>query len=308
MRFVDEHRARFAVALLLRVLDIEPSTYYGWVKQAEQPCERDELDRGLLSNIYEIWDASGRTYGADRVHQQLRRDGIRVGRKRVERLMSAQGWQGAYLRRGWRTGSTRQNPNHTPAPDLVNRDFTAAAPNRLWVADATRIPCGEGAFWLAAVRDAFSRRIVGWKSSDRCDTDLVLGALEYGVWSRDVRDQQLIHHSDRGSNYTSFRFSQRLADNGILPSMGSTGDSYDNALMENFFSTLKIELVYRTSWRTREQAENAIFTYIDGWYNTRRIQKELGYLSPDEYEAAWHAYHYGQPEPATLTPTPTGAR
>jgi transposase InsO family protein len=150
--------------------------------------------------------------------------GIRVGRKRVEWLMRQQGWHGAFLRRGWRGGSTRQDPRHTPAPDLVNRNFTADRPNRLWVADATRIPCGEGVFWLAAVRDVFSRRIVGWKTFDRRDTDLILAALEYGIWSRDIRDGELIHHSDRGSNYTSFRFSQRLPDNGIRPSMGSIGD------------------------------------------------------------------------------------
>ncbi|WP_433077755.1 IS3 family transposase [Dactylosporangium sp. CA-052675] len=304
MTFIDEHSDRFAVALLLRVLQIPTSTYYAWLRQAEQPCDRDLVDRGLLSNIYDIWTASGRTYGADRVHRQLRRDGIHVGRKRVERLMAGQGWQGAFLRRGWRGGSTVQDPNATPAPDLVNRRFTAAGPNRLWVADATRIRCGEGAFWLAAVRDAFSSRIVGWKAGDRCDTDLILGALEYGIWTRDVRDGQLIHHSDRGSNYTSFRFTQRLSDNGILPSMGSVGDSYDNALMENFWSTLKIELVYRTSWRTRDQADNAIFEYIDGWYNSRRIQRDLGYRSPDEYETAWHA----QTEPDNLTPAPTGGR
>jgi len=255
------------------------------------------------SNIYEVWEASGFTYGADRIHRQLRRDGIRVGRKRVERLMAGRGWHGAFLRRGWRGGSTKQNPAHTPSPDLVRR-FTATDPNRLWVADATWIPCGEGVFWLAAVRDVFSRRIVGWKTFDRCDTDLILAALEYGIWSRDVRDGQLIHHSDRGSNYTSFRFSQRLQDNGIRPSMGSVGDSFDNALMENFWSTLKIELVYRKSWRTRDEAENAIFEYIDTWYNTRRIQKELGYLSPDEYESAWHT----QTEPDDLTPAPTGSR
>jgi transposase InsO family protein len=223
MRFVDEHRDRYAVALLVRVLQIESSTYYGWLAQAAAPCERAEVDAGLVSNIHEIWTESGGTYGADRVHRQLRRDGIAVGRKRVERLMAAHGWQGAFLRRGWRGGSTRQNPHATPAPDLVNRDFTASAPNRLWVADATRIPCGQGVFWLAAVRDAFSNRIVGWKTSDRCDTDLILGALEYGIWSRDVRDGQLIHHSDKGSNYTSFRFTTRLADNGIAASMGSTG-------------------------------------------------------------------------------------
>jgi len=231
MRFIDEHRDRFAVALLLRILNIAESTYYQWVRQAEQPSDRDLVDLGLISNIHEIREASGRTYGTDRVHRQLRRDGIRVGRKRVERLMSRQGWQEAFLRRGWRGGSTRQDPRHTPAPDLVNHNFTADRPNRLWIADATRIPCGEGVFWLAAVRDVLSRRIVGWKTSDRCDTDLILAALEYGIWSRDVRDGQLIHHSDPG-NYTSFRFSQRLRDNGILPSMGSVGDSYDNALTE----------------------------------------------------------------------------
>jgi transposase InsO family protein len=308
MRFIDEHRDQYAVALLLRVLNITASTYYGWVQRAAAPCDRDLEDLGLLSNIYDIWQTSGRTYGTDRVHRQLRRDGIRVGRKRVERLMADQGWQGAFLRRPWRISTTKQDPRHTPAPDLVNRDFTAPAPNRLWVADATRIPCGQGVFWLAAVRDAFSNRIVGWKTSDRCDTDLILAALEYGIWSRDVRDQQLIHHSDRGSNYTSFRFAQRLADNGILPSMGSVGDSYDNALMENFWSTLKIELVYRNAWRTRDEAENALFAYIDSWYNTRRIQKELGYLSPDEYETAWHAAQADQPEPAIVTPTPAGAR
>jgi putative transposase len=308
MRFVDDHRDRYAVALLLRALDIESSTYYGWVKQAEQPCDRDLVDRGLVSNIHEIWTTSGHSYGADRVHRQLRREGIEVGRKRVERLMRAQGWHGAYLRRGWRRGSTTQNPAATPAPDLVERNFTAAAPNRLWVADATRIPCGEGAFWLAAVRDAFSNRICGWRCSDRCDTDLILGALEYAIWSRDVRDGQLIHHSDKGSNYTSFRFTTRLADNGIAASVGSTGDSYDNALMENFWSTLKIELVFRASWRTRDEAENAIFTYIDGWYNPRRIQKGLGYTSPDEYEAAWHAATIDHPRTTSITLEPTGGR
>ncbi|GAA0506536.1 hypothetical protein Ade02nite_95420 [Paractinoplanes deccanensis] len=142
------------------------------------------------------------------------------------------------------------------------------------------------------------------ETSSRCGTDLVLAAPEYGVWSRDVRDRELIRYSDRGSNYTSFRFAQRLRDDGILPSMGSVGDSYDNALMENFWSTLKIELVYRTSWRTRDEAENAIFEYIGGWYNTRRIQRELGYLSPDEYETAWHSRQAGQAEPHNLTPAP----
>lgn len=141
--------------------------------------------------------------------------------------------------------ATQSNPKATPVPDLANRQFTAAVPNLLWVADATRIPCGEDVFWLAAVRDVFSNRIVGWRCSDRCDTDLIVGALEYNIWSRDIRDGQLIHHSDRRSNHTLFRFARCLADNGILPSIGSVDDSYDNALMEHFWATLKIEVVYR---------------------------------------------------------------
>jgi transposase InsO family protein len=241
---------------------VSPSTYYGWLEQRDDPSRRRRDDAELVEQIRGVHDRSGQTYGAPRVHATLRRRGHRVSRKRVERLMRAAGLQGAYLRKRWRASSTRQDPRATPAPDLVERDFTAEAPDRLWVADATRIPCGEGVFWLAAVRDVFSNRIVGWKTSDRCDTELVLGALEYAVWTRDVRDGQLRHHSDRGSNCTSFRFGARLEDHGILASMGSVGDSFDNALMENFFSTLKIELVYRRTWRTREQAENALFAYI----------------------------------------------
>jgi transposase InsO family protein len=308
MTLVNQLRGRFAVELILRVVNVRSSTYYGWVKRAVQPCQRVVVDAGLVTEIAAIHERSGATYGSPRVHATLRRRGIHVGRKRVERLMRAHGLQGAFLRKRWRRPSTRQDPRATPAPDLVNRDFTTAGPDRLWVADATRIPVAEGVLWLAAVRDAFSNRIVGWKTSDRCDTDLVLGALEYGIWSRDVRDGQLIHHSDRGSTYTSFRFANRLSDNGILPSMGSVGDSFDNALMENFFSTLKIELVYRRSWRTRDEAENAIFAYIDGWYNTERIQKDLGWLSPDEYEAAWHTRQATQAKPVTLQPEPTGDR
>ncbi|HZP52491.1 IS3 family transposase [Actinocrinis sp.] len=287
MRFVNEH-PQHPVDLVLRVLGIASSTFYGWRKQAKHPSARRLADEGLLAEIVEIHTCSGGTYGAPRVHAMLRRRGVAVGRKRVERLMRGASLQGAFLRKKWRTASTRQDPRATPAPDLVKRDFTALEPNRLWVADATRISTGQGAFWLAAVRDAFSNRIVGWKCSDRCDTELVLGALEYALWSRQVRDGQLVHHSDRGSTYTAFRFSTRLADNGIAQSMGSVGDSYDNALMENFFSTLKTELVYRNTWRTREEAENALFAYIDGWYNTQRIQKKPGWRSPDEYEASYH--------------------
>lgn len=301
MTAVDTLKDRFGIAPVLEVLGVAASTYYGWLAQERDPSLRRRSDADLLAEITVIHRRSGNTYGSPRVHAVLHRRGVRVSRKRVERLMREAGLQGAFLGKRWRTSATRQNPTATPAPDLVERDFTAPAPNRLWVADATRIPCGQGAFWLAAVRDAFSNRIVGWRCSDRCDTDLVLGALEYAVWSREIRDGEIIHHSDRGSNYTSFRFSQRLADHGILASMGSVGDSYDNALMENFFSTLKTELVYRNSWRTREEAENALFAYIDGWYNTERIQARLSWRSPDEYETAWHAQQ-AMPDDQPATP------
>ncbi|MFC8048135.1 IS3 family transposase, partial [Nocardia sp. NPDC057353] len=249
MGFVED--SPHPVELVLRVLGIASSTYYWWRKRSVRPSARQVADEQLLAEIVDIHTSSGGTYGSPRVHAMLARRGIRVGRKRVERVMRGAGLQGAFLRKRWRIASTRPDPRAVPAPDLVERVFTADRPNKLWVADATRIPCGQGAFWLAAVRDAFSNRIVGWKTSDRCDTELVLGALEYAVWSRDVRDGGLVHHSDRGSTYTAFRFANRLADNGIAQSMGSVGDSYDNALMENFFSTLKTELVYRNSWRSR---------------------------------------------------------
>jgi putative transposase len=301
-------RDRFGVDPVLRVLNVAPSSFYGWLQRRGNPSPRQRADAEMLTQIAAIHERSGGTYGSPRVHATLQRRGVHVSRKRVERLMREAGVQGAFLRKTWRTSSTRQNPAATPAPDLVNRDFTAPAPNRLWVADATRIPCAQGMFWLAAVRDAFSNRIVGWRCSDRCDTDLILGALEYAVWSRGIRDGQLVHHSDRGSNYTSLRFGQRLDDHGILASMGSVGDSYDNALMENFFSTLKTELVYRKSWRTRDEAENELFAYIDGWYNTQRIQHRLGWRSPDEFEAAWHAGQGDHPAADAAEPDPAAAR
>ncbi|MEV0394965.1 IS3 family transposase [Polymorphospora rubra] len=229
---MNELKDRFGVEPVLRVLRIAPSTYYGWLARQAAPGPREVEDRGLLSEIVDIHDRSAHTYGSPRVHATLARRGIRVGRKRVERLMREHDLQGAFLRRGWRAGSTKQNPKADPAPDLVNRDFTADAPNRLWVADATRIVTGEGVLWLAAVRDAFSNRIVGWKTSDRCNTDLVLGALEYGIWSRDVRDGQLIHHSDRGSTGEFNRSSQHLEFGGVDGSAGGVDEGVDGQVAD----------------------------------------------------------------------------
>lgn len=295
--FVAEHRD-LGVERIRRVFHVPSSTFYGWIAQTE-PSEHDEVDKALLSEIADIRagdDGLGATYGSPRVHQALRRKGIRVGKKRVERLMRSQQWQGAHRRKKFTTPTTVQNPNHSPAPDLVNRRFTAPRPNALWVADVTEICYAATKFYLAAVRDAFSNKIVGWSTSVVNDTDLILRALEYAAWHRDYTQQDLIHHSDRGSNYTSFEFGKHLQLNGIRASMGSTGDSYDNALMENFWSTLKTELVFGNTWASRAEAENALFAYIDGFYNPTRIQKRLGWRSPEEYETEY--WDSNRPDPA----------
>lgn len=285
---VEALKEQFWIAPILNVLGVAASTYYGWLAQHRDPSQRRRSDAELLDQIREIHARPGATYGAPQGHASLRRRGHHVSRKRVERLMRADGLQGAFLRKRWRIASTRQNPSHTPAPDLVNRDFTATAPDRLWVADATRIPCGEGVFWLAAVCDAIFHRIVGRRCSGRCDTDLVLGALEYEVWIRNVAGGQIVHHSDRGSNYTSLRFGQRLEDHGILASMGSVGDFYDNALMENFSTLRPSSSTGNSGGPARRPRTNCSPTSTVGT-TTERIQARLGWFSPDEYETAWRA-------------------
>ena len=302
MTLVDRLRDRFGVEPVLRVLEVPISTFYGWVARRRRPSPRAIEQVWLTEQIQRIHAASDGTYGSPKIHAQLRREGICTSRKRVERLMREAGLQGAFMRKR-RRSSTRRDPTATPAPDLVNRQFTAPAPNRLWVADISRIPTGEGPLWLASVRDAFSRRVVGWKASDRADTELVLGALEYALWSRNIERERLVFHSDHGAQYTAIRFTQRLVDAGARPSMGSVGDSFDNALAENFFSSLKVERVYRTTYRTREEAELDLVRWIDGWYNPRRIQRELGWLSPDEYEEAYY-----RRQSSGIQASPAGAR
>lgn len=309
MSFIDDHD--FPVGLVLRVLGIASSTYYDWRARAAAPSRRRRRDAELLEHIEAIRGSHefAPTYGSPRVWRQLRRQGVCCSRKRVERLMRENGMAGAHLRKGWKHGSTRRNPSRTAAPDLVERDFTAEAPDRLWVADLTRLVTGEGVLWLASVRDAFSNRIVGWKSAPRADTDLVLAALDYGLWSRRVRSGELVHHSDKGCQYTALRFTGRLADAGIAPSTGSVGDSFDNALAENLWSSIKTELVYWPGrvFATRSEAEAALFRYIDGWYNPRRIQEGLGGMSPDEYEEAYSTRD-GPSDIDTVDPGLTRAR
>jgi putative transposase len=286
--FVEEHREAFGVEPVLRELGVSVSTYHDWRRRAAEPSARELRDAQLLVRIRAIYRESEETYGSPRVWWMLRREGEKVARKRVERLMRAEGLVGVSAGRKVRT--TIRNPSDPLSDDLVNRDFTAGAPDRLWVTDLTMIPTGQGPLWLASIRDAFSRRIVGWHASEHPDAALVLTALEYALAvRRPPSDESLIHHADHGSQYTSIALTSRLVKVGIKPSMGTVGDSYDNALAENMWSVIKTECVRRTSFATRAQAEAALFAFIDGRYNTRRIQMSLGGRTPDEYEAAYWA-------------------
>lgn len=303
MSFVNQHKADFGVEPLLAVLGEPVSTFYD--RAGRRPSARALTNAALTERIEAIWEHSRRSYGSPRVHAMLLREGIKVGENRVARLMSAAGIEGAHLHKHWKT--TRPDERRSAAPDLVDRQFTAATPNRLWVADFTYILTGQGVLYLATVLDVFSRKIVGWQMSDRMTTDLVLSAFEMGLCRRDLPDrgdrgarggEQLVHHSDKGSQYTSLRFTARLAEAGVAPSTGSVGDSYDNAMAESLFSTIKTELIYRQRWASRHDAELAIFSWIEGWYNAERIQAALGMLSPDEFEAR---HRRGSASAATTT-------
>lgn len=285
MALLDEH-PHLGVECVLGELHIASSTYYRWRRAEREPCERRRRDAELTEQIEEIHTASGGIYGSPRIHAALKRADVHVGRKRVERLMREADLAGISARR---TGFTRRDPKATLAPDLVNRDFTAEGPNRLWVTDLTMIPTGEGPLWLSAIRDAFSRRVVAWETSARADADLVLSSLEYALASREVEPGQLIHQADHGCQYTSIKLTTRLLRAGIEASMGSVGDSYDNALAENLWMLIKTECVRGRVFATRAEANLALFEYIDGFYNSRRIQKKLGYLSPIEFEERYYA-------------------
>ncbi|MEU9338728.1 IS3 family transposase [Streptomyces sp. NPDC048290] len=277
---VNEH-PHLGVEPVFRELHIASSTYYRWRRAEREPCERKRRDIELTGLIRQIHADSGGIYGSPRVRAVLKREGTRVGRKRVERLMREADLAGVSPRR---SGFTRRDPKATLSPDLVQRDFTASAPNRLWVTDLTMIATGEGPLWLSAIRDAFSRRAVAWETSARADADLVLSSLEYALASREVEPGKLIHHADHGCQYTAIQLTTRLVRAGIEASMGSVGDSYDNALAESLWMLVKTECVRGRVFATRAEANLALFEYIDGFYSSRRIQKRLGYLSPIEFE------------------------
>jgi len=281
-RFVSDHAADYSVTRLCKALKMSRSGYYDWKSRPVSAHAR--RDGELAELIEEIHTRSRTTYGSPRVHAELRRLDQRCSRKRVARLMAARGLVGAHARRKWRRGQ----PDVAPAPDLVNRDFTATKPDEIWAADVTQFWTQEGWLYFAGVIDLYSRRVVGWAMSSSPDADLVIDALLMG-FERRRPDEKLIHHSDRGAIYTSLAFGNRAAELGVTRSFGSTGDCYDNAAVESLWATLKRDLnwIYgKKTWQSRDLLRSAIFDYIEGFYNPQRIQKRLGYRSPADFESA----------------------
>jgi putative transposase len=280
-RLIEAEKARHSVPLLCRLLgvDLTRSGYYAWRRRP--PSERARFDAVLSEKIETIHRNSRATYGAPRVHAELRAIGIRCSRKRVARLMRRAKLRGCL--RGRRMRTTHRVALQQAAADLVERNFASEEPDRLWVADITYVRSKEGFVYLAFILDACSRKVVGWSMATHLRTEIVVDALQMAI-ARRKPSPGLVHHSDRGVQYTSLFFGKRLEDEGLLPSMGRVGSAYDNALAEAFVATLKTELLYRSSWPTREAVKTAIFEYIEGFYNTRRRHSALGYLSPAEFE------------------------
>jgi putative transposase len=278
-RLIEAEKARHSVPLLCRLLGVSRSGYYAW--RSRPPSERARLDAVLSEKIEMIHRNSRATYGAPRVHAELRAIGIRCSRKRVARLMRRAKLRGCL--RGKKMRTTHRVALQQAAPDLVGRNFASEEPDRLWVADITYVRSKEGFVYLAFILDACSRKVVGWSMATHLRTELVVDALQMAI-ARRKPSPGLVHHSDRGVQYTSVSFGKRLEDEGLLPSMGRVGSAYDNALAEAFVATLKTELLYLSSWPTRQVVRTAVFEYIEGFYNTRRRHSSLGHLSPAEFE------------------------
>ena len=268
----------FSIRAMCRVLEVSASGYYAWRRR--MISVRKKEDETLHQRIRAIYHRSRQTYGAPRIHAELKEEGTRVGRKRVARLMKESGLAGVSRRKS--TVTTRRDRSARPAPDLVDRQFVADKPNALWVADITYVPTWVGFLYLAVVLDVWSRKIVGWAMAAHLRTSLVTAALDMAITQRSPAD--VIHHSDQGCQYTSIEFGKRCRQAGIRPSMGSVGDCYDNAMCESFFATLECELIDRSTFRTHDEARDAIFHFIEGFYNTHRRHSALGYHSPVQFE------------------------
>lgn len=307
MRFIDEHKDRFGVQPICRVLRehgarIAPSTYYAAI--CRPPSARAVRDAQLAEEIMRVWKDNYEVYGAFKIWRELNRQGIQVARCTVERLMRQLGIAG--VRRGGRKiRTTVRDERHERAGDLLDRDFTAPAPNRRWVADFTHVATWGGVVYVAFVVDLYSRAIVGWSAATTKRTKLVLDALQMALWRRDraghAVPKGLIHHSDAGSQYTSFAFTAHLLTEGIDASIGSVGDALDNALMESTIGLYKTELINRRGpWKTLADVELATAEWVD-WYNTTRIHRSIGGVPPAEYESMYYAQTQPQPEAAANT-------
>jgi transposase InsO family protein len=288
--FVDRHRDRFGVEPICRVLQVAPSGYRREAARRRDPARcppRRQRDAALLPEIERVWRSNLQVYGADKVWKQLRREGILVARCTVERLMRAQGWHGVI--RGKVVRTTVPDAKAPCPRDRVNREFHAERPNQLWVSDFTYVSTWQGFVYVAFVIDVYARFIVGWRVSSSMRADFVLDALEQALYARKPqRDDELIHHSDRGSQYVSIRYTERLAEAGIEPSVGSKGDSYDNALAETINGLYKAELIHRRApWKTREAVELATLEWVS-WFNHHRLLEPIGYIPPAEAEANYY--------------------
>ena len=292
MAFIDAHRHTHGVEPICTALQVSPLGYRRHAALAREPqrrCARAHRDEALMPQIERVWQANMQVYGAKKVWRQLAREGTTVARCTVERLMRARGLRG--VRRGKVLRTTISNPKAVCPLDKVNRQFRAERPNQLWVSDFTYVSTWQGWLYVAFVIDVFARRIVGWRVSSSMQTDFVLDALEQALYARQPeRDCSLIHHSDRGSQYVSIRYSERLSEAGIEPSVGSKGDSYDNALAETINGLYKAELIHRRApWKTKEAVELATLEWV-AWFNNQRLLEPIGYIPPAEAEANYYRH------------------
>ena len=290
-RFIAAEKTNHPISLMCRVLGVSRSGFHAW--EQRPASARAVADAALTERIREMYARSRDSYGARRIYLDLRDEDMRVGCKRVERLMRAAGLSGYVKRRKFRT--TFGLPGVRVADDLVERDFNPPAPNRLWASDIKYVSTWEGTLYLASVIDCFSRKVVGWSMRSDMQAELVVDALEMAIGRRQPAGQ-LVHHSDQGSQYVALIFGQRLRKAGIAQSMGSKGDCYDNAVCESFHATLEKELLRSRSFTTRQEAKTAIFDSIEAWYNPARRHSRLGYRSPDQYEQAHDGVSAGRPD------------
>ena len=288
-RFIDEHRGVYGVESICKQLPIAPSTYHRHAARQADPAKRParaQRDEVLCAQMRRAWEENFEVYGARKLWRELRRQQVDVARCTVERLMRRLGIRGVIRGKGVKT---TVSDRAQPCPqDLVNRQFKASRPNALWVSDFTYVSTWQGMVYVAFVIDVYARRIVGWRVSSSMQTDFVLDALEQALHERRPAQKTLIHHSDRGVQYVSMRYSERLADAKIAPSVGSVGDSYDNALAETINGLYKAEVIHRRSWPTREAVELATLTWVD-WFNHRRLLSSIGNIPPAEAEAIYYA-------------------